>query len=391
MTSDRPAKTLAMFLGSLARHEFISEYWGRRFWQSSSQELLDRQLFGLRDLVALVAFLRPCDGRIRLVEDGTQVWKGGLQQEGVFSQVTDALGHGMTVVLERLDLYWPPVVELCGDLAVALGCPVHANAYLTPGGAGGLDPHYDTHDVFVLQLEGEKSWTLGQIVQWLPTEQTASGRVTEMGDETHLTIRPGGVFYLPRGMAHRARSEAGHSLHLTIGCIPNTYGDELARLVASAAHQAPELRRSLAPTTASAETDQATLASLFTRLAGMVAEGGLLPRSGKPSQATGCYRLEDAESRFRVALDIAGLGSASTLGLEQPDEIELILDGDDGFVLRGGAREVRMDAAFLPAVQAIRARSGVFSLTDLSPDIEMEKAIRAVVRLLSSSFLRVVG
>ena len=31
---------------------------------------------------------------------------------------------------------------------------------LTPEGAQGFDPHFDTHEVFVLQVEGHKHWRL---------------------------------------------------------------------------------------------------------------------------------------------------------------------------------------------------------------------------------------
>ena len=34
------------------------------------------------------------------------------------------------------------------------------NAYITPESARGFEPHYDVHDVFVLQVSGEKHWSV---------------------------------------------------------------------------------------------------------------------------------------------------------------------------------------------------------------------------------------
>lgn len=382
---------LQMFLGSLPWDTFLEEYWGQKFFQSSSPALLERQLFGLQDFVKIVAFLRPCDGRVRLVQDGDEGWKGDFRQEHVFPLLTNALSRGMTVGLERLDLFWPPVVELCGTLATELGCPVHANAYLTPAGALGLRPHYDTHDVFVLQLEGEKDWSLGQIEYQLPTERTADGIVTEMRTQTQSRVRPGDVLYVPRGMAHSARSAASYSLHLTIGCIPYTFGDELLELVVSAARQIPALRGSVEPSMEPPETRRAQISSLIGQMAGLVDTGALQPLHRRsPSQTQGCYRFEDAFSQFRAALDIAGISSASKFALKQPEDIELVREGDDGWVLRGGTRRVLLDEELLPVTRSIITLSGVFSLKDLPPELDKQHAVRAIIRLLSSSFLGVL-
>eukprot|EP00435_Cladocopium_sp_Y103_P069268 s70_g33.t1 len=49
---------------------------------------------------------------------------------------------------------------MVATLESQFGCLVGVNAYLTPGGAQGLAPHWDDVDVFVLQLGGSKAWTL---------------------------------------------------------------------------------------------------------------------------------------------------------------------------------------------------------------------------------------
>lgn len=380
-----------MLLGLLPWDVFLERYWGRAFYRSSSQALLGMKLFGLQDFVEILAFLRPCEGRIRLVQDGNEEWKGDFRQEQVFALVTHALSQAMTVCLERLDLFWPPVIKLCGMLATELSCPVHANAYLTPAGALGLRPHYDTHDVFVLQLEGEKDWSLGQIEYLLPTERISDGVVAEMHAQRQLRVHPGDVLYVPRGMAHSAQSAANYSLHLTISCIPYTYGDEIRDLMDSAARQIPALRSSIAPSMEPAAMRRAQIASLISQVARLVETGAPQPlHRPRTSQTQGCYRFEDAFEQFRASLDIAGISSVSTFSLNQPEDIVLVREGNEAWVLRGGTRSMLVEEELLPVMRSIITMSGAFSFRDLPSEWNQQHAIRAIVRLLRSSFLRML-
>jgi hypothetical protein len=55
---------------------------------------------------------------------------------------------------------WAPLGRLCEALQTQLDHAAHANVYITPGNAGGFTPHYDTHEVLVLQIAGHKRWSL---------------------------------------------------------------------------------------------------------------------------------------------------------------------------------------------------------------------------------------
>lgn len=115
-------------------------------------------------------------------------------------RVLDEVRGGATVVLQGLHRYWPPLTDLITALERELGHPCQANAYLTPAGSQGFAPHRDTHDVFVVQSEGAKTWRLG-----------------EEGEEEEVELHPGRVLYLPTGTRHSARAQDDLSLHVTIG------------------------------------------------------------------------------------------------------------------------------------------------------------------------------
>ena len=88
---------------------------------------------------------------------------------------------GSTLVLQGLHQVWPPIADLTSQLAAELGHPVQVNAYVTPPQSQGFSAHYDTHDVFVLQVAGSKRWQIWQPVLDRPTaDQPWNDRATDV-------------------------------------------------------------------------------------------------------------------------------------------------------------------------------------------------------------------
>ncbi len=126
------------------------------FAEGAVDELVSRR--GLR-----APFLRVArDGQTLGDREFTQ---GGGVGASVADQVSDdkllrLFAGGSTIVLQGLHRTWSPLIDFCQALAEQLGHPVQANAYVTPRQSTGFSDHYDVHDVFVLQVGGEKHWRL---------------------------------------------------------------------------------------------------------------------------------------------------------------------------------------------------------------------------------------
>jgi hypothetical protein len=119
------------------------------------------------------------------------------------------------------------------ELGLVLGKPVRANAYFTPPRAQGLEPHYDDHDVLVLQLHGSKRWRLhGEAVKWprKPMVDTLPRAFVKAAPD-EVTLAPGDLLYLPRGFVHEAASMETSSLHLTLSVQPATWAHVFERLI----------------------------------------------------------------------------------------------------------------------------------------------------------------
>ena len=163
-------------------------------------------------------------------------------------RLLNLFADGATIVLQSLQRWWPPLTRYCRDLESTLGHAVQANAYLTPAGAAGLSPHHDTHDVFVMQVFGQKHWTVREPLVEAPlarhrSEHEAAARQPVLFE---TDLGPGDCLYLPRGFIHSATAQDGASLHLTIGVLATTVHEVLHRLVDQAGDEVA-FRRALPP------------------------------------------------------------------------------------------------------------------------------------------------
>jgi ribosomal protein L16 Arg81 hydroxylase len=173
---------------------------------------------------------------------------------------------GATIVLQGLHRTWPALQVFTRRLVAELGHPAQVNAYITPEASRGFDPHYDVHDVFVLQVSGEKHWRVHAPVRTHPRadepwSQNRAAVAARAREEPVLdtVMRPGDALYLPRGWLHSAVARAGTSIHLTIGVAAFTGADVVREMTAAVAGSA-ELRAPLPIMGSAADEGEVTAA-----------------------------------------------------------------------------------------------------------------------------------
>ncbi len=145
--------------------------------------------------------------------------------------------RGASVILQMTRSSIPRLSQFANRLQANLGFNVETTVYLTPENAQGFTTHYDTHGVFVLQIEGKKRWRLYDFMLQLPTlAQTFDTCEAVPGPvRREVVLEPGDFLYVPRGLAHDAVAESeGSSLHVSVGLFPPLWLDLFGLLLEEA-------------------------------------------------------------------------------------------------------------------------------------------------------------
>jgi ribosomal protein L16 Arg81 hydroxylase len=250
----------ADLIGAIPRDDFFTQYWERRPLHIGRQGggFYDRLLTraDLEHVIASGGVRYPAiqltrDGRYFPPEAFTQnVHMGRESLAGVpdLDRVAALYHAGATISLPFLHLAWKPLADFAAAIEAELDHPVNTNAYLTPGGCKGFGPHYDTHEVFVLQIAGHKRWRVHAPPAPLPHHsQPFSAQAQQQTPlVVEVDLSPGDLLYLPRGFIHSTTTSLTSSLHITMGVTVFTWVELLADWL-QASKMYPRYRRALEP------------------------------------------------------------------------------------------------------------------------------------------------
>ncbi len=396
MVTDRPALARCT---AVPVEEFADRVWSRVPSLSTADDLPRgfSDLLTLDDVDVLLSEQGLRTPFLRVAKDGGVVperrWTGtGGVGATIGDQVRDdrvaeLFADGSTVVLQALHRTHAPVARFAADLSADLGHPVQVNAYVTPAQNQGFSSHYDVHDVFVLQVAGEKRWRLHAPVvtdplrddPWTDHRAAVEARAAE---EPYLeaVLRPGDALYLPRGWLHAATALGDVSAHLTVGVHVLTRAalvEQLARLVLDD----PALRGTLPLGVDGTDADglaphlAATVQALVSRL-GAVDAGAVADRL-TPSVLAGGRPAPLAP----LAQAAAAVSADASTGVRRRAGLRAVLrEGSEGPVLVLADRRVQVPARAGDALDRLLSGDDV-TAGDL-PGLDHDDAVALVRRLL---------
>jgi hypothetical protein len=251
---------LAQVLSPLDISRFLKEYWEQNLLYIPREDPdYYAELLTIPDIDRLISSSGLRYPSLRLVKNGVSIpstkytynlpWGGDsfnrmIDSEVVFSEFY----QGATVVMQALHSNWMPLALFCRNLETFFNYPVQTNIYLTPKRSQGFSAHYDTHDVFVLQVAGAKRWRIYEGPLHLPDRSQAFKPSVTVPGKLLLEqeLKAGDMLYLPRGFMHEGLTSDSDSLHITVGIISYTWVDIFNEAVSLIKTDA-EFRASLPP------------------------------------------------------------------------------------------------------------------------------------------------
>ncbi|WP_370615462.1 cupin domain-containing protein [Mumia sp. Pv 4-285] len=337
---------------------------------------------------------------LRVARDGTTLpnrdfTSGAGVGAGIADQVDDSrlsalFADGATLVLQGLHRTWPPLVRFVAALADELGHPVQANAYVTPPQSQGFDDHYDVHDVFVLQVSGEKEWRIHRPVLEAPLRdqpwtdrRAAVSRAAEEPPLMRTVLGPGDCLYLPRGYLHAATALGDVSTHLTLGVhawTRHALAGEVVQVVLQSLADDPEIRASLAVGAGVGDADhlsddlEVVRAGLAAALA-TIDEQAAAQRLAAASRRAGRPAPVGPVSQLRA---VQNLRPEDRLALREHLHASIRPRGDGGAELVSRAGDERLEAADVPVVDELLS-TGTSSVAVLGDELARRLLARAVV------------
>jgi len=176
--------------------------------------------------------------RLRLSKDGTILNKESYQkgahitvEEGGRPILRGATFHkevanGATVIIDYINEISRPIQKIAQSFEYIFQTPVQANAYLTKSSHTGFGIHWDSHDVFALQVSGRKYWKIyGSTV--LHPLKVDNRNYTDQPTQPIWEgfLNSGQMIYIPRGCWHDAQAMGEESIHLSFGVHHKVGGD----------------------------------------------------------------------------------------------------------------------------------------------------------------------
>jgi ribosomal protein L16 Arg81 hydroxylase len=188
----------------------------------------------------------------------------------VAARVQEWVRRGASVVMNDVDSLTPGLAAVSDALEGAGFGKAQANVYISWQSHKAFHAHYDTHDVWAVQVEGEKTWNVWEgRAEWPIAHPVFRGQPQDHherakgGLRAKVHLKKGDILYLPRGWYHDALAEAPNSVHVAYG-VHAPLGMDLMNILTERALHDPAFRQPLprqdgSPAAAYALTQRAAL------------------------------------------------------------------------------------------------------------------------------------
>ena len=223
-------------LGGLSPAQFMKRHWQKK-------PLLIRQAVpGMAPLIERSALFDLAGQEMvesRLVAHTAKGWQ---LRSGPFTRraLPPVKQAGWTLLVQGVDQHVDSVHALLNQFRFAPDARLDDLMISYASDGGGVGPHFDSYDVFLLQAHGRRRWRIGRQKDLSLAEGAPLKILAQFEPEQEFVLEPGDMLYLPPRYAHDGVAE-GECMTYSIGFRAPGRGDLVRELLQRMGDEADEV------------------------------------------------------------------------------------------------------------------------------------------------------
>lgn len=183
-------------LGGLSSQDFLRDYWHKK-------PLVIRQaLPGFKPLLsreALCELAVQDDVESRLISHFNAHWQ---MQSGPLTQLPSFSKKGWTMLVQGVNLHNDAADNLLQQFRFIPDARLDDLMISYATDTGGVGPHFDSYDVFLLQAHGQRRWRISAQTDLSLVDSMPLKILKNFHSEQEFVLDPGDMLYLPPHYAH---------------------------------------------------------------------------------------------------------------------------------------------------------------------------------------------
>ncbi len=343
-------------LGGLSPQQFM-----RRHWQKKPL-LVRNAMPGLRPLLdrsALFALAAQEEVQSRLVLQDGEKWR--LRNGPFARRALPALSQpGWTLLVQSVDQHLDAAHQLLQQFRFVPDARLDDLMVSYASHSGGVGPHFDSYDVFLLQVHGQRRWRIGKQKDLALRDDLPLKILADFRPEQEWLLNPGDMLYLPPRYAHDGVA-VGECMTYSIGFRAPQRGELARELLQRLADEVDDSRLYRDPGQSAAEHSAALPPALLAFAQEALHSALQTPKAS--ARALGEYLTEPSQ---RVWFDASEKPLGPGAGIRLDRRSRMLYDADHVFIngesFLAGGRDARLlrqlaNTRFLPPAQAAKLGS----------------------------------
>jgi 50S ribosomal protein L16 3-hydroxylase len=197
-------------LGGLSPEQFMRRHWEKK-------PLLVRQaLPGIKPPASRVELARlaaSADVESRLVSAFDGRW---ALRQGPIAKLPPFSKPGWTLLVQGLEQHLPAAKQLLSEFRFVPEARLDDLMISYASDGGGVGPHFDSYDVFLIQVHGKRRWRIGKQKNALLRNDVPLKIIANFEPQQEYLLEAGDMLYLPPGWAHDGVAE-GECMTCSVG------------------------------------------------------------------------------------------------------------------------------------------------------------------------------